>query len=290
MVYNKYTTEENKYLKLLKHVLESGEQRMDRTSTGTLSVFGPQIEFDVSVFFPLLTTKKLNFRNILTEVLWFISGSTNTKYLLENGVNVWNGNTTREFLDKRGLKDYEVGDTGPLYGYQWRHYGGDFKDPESKGVDQLNRMLYILKTEPTSRRIFMSAWNPLDLDKMVLEPCHVSFQLYVEGGKYLNGKLYMRSNDMFLGAPWNIAGYTILLYIFCHLSGYKPGKLIYSIGDCHIYNDHIKQVETQLKRPMRPLPVLIIVKQCSTFEDFDADCFMLENYSPQSAIVGKISA
>ncbi len=282
--YIKYHTTENNYLKLLRDVIDNGEKRNDRTGTGTLSLFGNQIEIDIENSFPLLTTKKLNFKNIIVEVLWFLSGSTNTKFLVDNGVNIWNDNTSREFLDKRGLFDYKEGDIGPLYGYQWRNFGGDFKNPDSKGIDQIDRMLKILKTDPTSRRIFMSAWNPSDLDKMVLEPCHLSLQLYVSENKYLDGKLYMRSNDLFLGAPWNIAGYSLLIYMFGHLSGYKPRKLIYSIGDSHIYSNHISQVYEQLSRPTRPFPKLKITKNCSTFEDFDIDSFILEEYDPHPFI------
>jgi thymidylate synthase len=282
--YSRYLTTENNYLNLLRNVIDNGEKRQDRTGTGTLSLFGPQIEINIEDSFPLLTTKKLNFKNIVAEVLWFLSGSTNTKFLVENGVNIWNDNTSREFLDKRGLYDYKDGDIGPLYGYQWRNFGGNFKDPNSKGIDQINRMLNILKTDPTSRRIFMSAWNPSDLDKMVLEPCHLSLQLYVSDNKYLDGKLYMRSNDLFLGAPWNIAGYSLLIYMFGHLSGYKPRKLIYTIGDSHIYSNHIDQVCEQLSRSTRPFPKLRIVKKCDSFDDFDMNSFVLEDYNPHPFI------
>lgn len=282
--YNRYITSESKYLQLLRDVIDIGEKRDDRTNIGTLSLFGPQIEIDIENCFPLLTTKKLNFKNIVTEVLWFLSGSTNIDFLKENGVNIWNGNTSREFLDKRGLIDYKEGEIGPLYGYQWRNFGGDFRNPESKGVDQIQRMLDLLKKDPTSRRIFMSAWNPNDLDKMALEPCHISLQLYVSEDKYLDGKLYMRSNDLFLGAPWNIAGYSLLIYMFAHLTGYIPRKLIYTLGDSHIYSNHISQVSEQLSRPVRPFPKLIITKNCKSFDDFDKDSFVLEEYNPHPFI------
>lgn len=282
--YNRYVTPENTYLELLRDVVDIGENRNDRTNTGTLSIFGPQIEIDIQHSFPLLTTKKLNFKNIVTEVLWFLSGSTNIDFLKENGVNIWNGNTTRDFLNKRGLTDYKEGEIGPLYGYQWRNFGGDFRDLESKGVDQIQRMLDLLRTEPTSRRIFMSAWNPKDLDKMALEPCHISLQLYVSENKYLDGKLYMRSNDLFLGSPWNIAGYSLLIYMFAHLTGYIPRKLIYTLGDAHIYSNHITQVYEQLSRPTRPFPKLKITKKCESFEDFDLDSFQLYDYYPHPFI------
>jgi len=282
ITYNKYKTSELEYINLIKDVLDNGEKRNDRTGTGTISLFGPQIEIDIRDSFPLLTTKKLKFSNILCEVLWFLSGDTNISFLKENGINIWDGNTTREFLDKRGFYDYKEGDVGPLYGYQWRNFGGDFKDKNSKGIDQIERMLNLLKTDPTSRRIFMSSWNPMDLDKMALEPCHVSFQLYVseiDKKKYINGKLYMRSNDLFLGAPWNIAGYSLLIYMFCHLTGYFPGKLIYSLGDSHVYLNHLEQVKEQISRPLRPFPKLKIVKEgIKNFEDFDLNSFELEYY------------
>jgi thymidylate synthase len=282
--YLKYKTSENNYLNLLRSVIDFGEKRNDRTKTGTISQFGNQIEINIENSFPLLTTKKLNFKNIVTEVLWFLSGSTNTKFLVENGVNIWSGNTSREFLDNKGFTDYKEGDIGPLYGYQWRNFGGNFLDPNSKGIDQIDRMLNLLRTDPTSRRIFMSAWNPNDLDKMVLEPCHLSLQLYVSEDKYLDGKLYMRSNDLFLGAPWNISGYSLLIYMFAHLSGYKPRKLYYTIGDSHIYSNHIDQVYEQLSRTIRPFPKLIIKQQHNSFDDFTIDSFELLDYNPHPFI------
>jgi thymidylate synthase len=288
-VYNRYKTTETNYLRLIKTLLDTGEQRNDRTGTGTLSLFGPQIEIDVSDSFPLLTTKKLNFNNILTEVLWFISGSTNTKFLTDRGVKIWEGNTSREFLNNRGFTDYKPGDTGPLYGYQWRHFGGDFKSDFGGGIDQLERMVKILREDPTSRRIFMSAWNPNDLDKMVLEPCHVSFQLYVSEGKYLDGKLYQRSCDVFLGCPWNITCYSLLLYMFAHICGYTPRKLIMSFGDVHIYSNHIEQVKEQLTRPTRPFPTLKIIKECKSFDEFDNDSFVIDNYIPHPYIKAEMA-
>lgn len=274
---------EQTYLSLLKQVLEEGKDRHDRTHIGTYSLFGPQIQFDLTKGFPLLTTKKLPFRQILAEVLWFISGSTNTSFLREHNIRIWDGNSSRAFLDRRGLTDYQEGEIGPMYGYQWRHFGGDFRDPSSKGVDQLQRMLCLLRTEPTSRRIFMSAWNPSDLDKMALEPCHVSFQLYVRDG-FVDGKLTLRSNDLFLGAPWNIAGYSLLLEMFCHLSGYKPGRLFYSIGDAHIYHNHLEAVQTQLEREPRNFPTLKFTRQHLAWEDFDMSSVIIEDYDPHPVI------
>lgn len=285
--YHRYHTSEHAYLQLLKQVLSEGESRKDRTGVGTLSVFGPQIEFDLQQGFPLLTTKRVNFAHIAHEVLWYISGSTTTEYLEKHSVHVWNANTSRSFLDQRGLQSYDIGETGPLYGFQWRHFGGDFRNVNlSPGVDQLQNMLNLLRTNPTSRRIFMSAWNAMDLDKMCLEPCHVSFQLYVRSDKYLDGKLYMRSNDLFLGAPWNIAAYSLLIHMFAHLSGYVPGKLVYSLGDAHIYSNHLEQVKLQLQRCMRPLPSMSIESSIpiTKWEDFSIEHFRLDNYHPHLAI------
>lgn len=287
-IYHRYQTHELLYLDLLSHVLHHGELRSDRTGVGTLSVFGPQIEFDLQKGFPLLTTKRLTFSHILHEVLWYLSGDTDITYLNEHHVHVWDANTTREFLDQRGLVDYPEGTTGPLYGFQWRHFGGDFRNvKQSPGVDQLSRILSILRTDPCSRRMFMSAWNPIDLDKMCLEPCHVSFQLYVREGTFLDGKLYMRSNDLFLGAPWNIAAYALLIHMFAHLSGYTPGKLVYSLGDVHIYQNHIEGVKQQLSRSVRPFPRLSIVdetKSIRDWSDFQSEHFQLHTYHPHPSI------
>jgi thymidylate synthase len=276
---------EQSYLNLLSHVIDDGEDRPDRTQVGTRSLFGPQLSFDMALDgFPLLTTKRVPFKHILTEVLWFISGATDTSFLKENNVSIWDANTAREFLDARGLVDYKQGELGPMYGYQWRHFGGDFRDPTSKGVDQLQRMLDLLRTDPTSRRIFMSAWNATDLDKMALEPCHVSFQLYLSNGFHLDGKVTLRSNDLFLGAPWNIAGYALLLEMFAHLSGYSPGRLIYSIGDAHVYHTHMKAVLTQIERRPRKFPRLVFKRKHERWEDFSTDSVEIERYDPHPAI------
>lgn len=286
--FHRFKTDEHHYLQLVKKVLINGETRTDRTGVGTVSMFGPQLVFDLSAGFPLLTTKRLKLTNILHEVLWYISGATNTDYLTAHGVNVWHGNTTREFLDTRGLTDYDQGETGPLYGFQWRHFGGDFRDVQRRpGIDQLARLLSILRSDPYSRRMYMSAWNPADLDKMCLEPCHVSFQLYVRDQTFLDGKLYLRSNDLFLGAPWNIAAYSLLLYMFAHLSGYTPGRLVYTIGDAHVYLNHFEAVRKQLARPTRPFPQLSIVdesKSIRDFSDFRVDHFHLTDYHPRPMI------
>lgn len=276
-------TPESAYLSELSEVLVKGEERRDRTNTGTKSLFGRQISFDLTQGFPLLTTKRLPFRQIACELFWFLSGSTNTDYLKENGVKIWEGNTSEEFIRKRGLS-LPAGSVGKLYGYQWRNFGGT---EEKKGVDQIQRVLDILRSDPTSRRMVISAWNPCDLDQMVLEPCHVLFQLYVREGKYLDGSLYMRSNDLFLGAPWNIACYSLLISMYAHLTGYTPGKLVYSIGDSHIYLNHISQVKEQLSRPVKNLPrVSIRSRGQQTFEDFLPEDIELQDYDPHPLIRG----
>lgn len=274
-------TPEQAYLSELQTVLSSGEQRSDRTGVGTKSLFGRQITFDLSFGFPLLTTKKIPFKHIVYELFWFLSGSTTTEYLKQHGVKIWEGNTSAEFLRSRGL-DLPEGSVGKLYGYQWRNFGGT---DEKKGVDQIARVLDILKTDPTSRRMVISAWNPCQLDEMALEPCHVLFQLYVREGKYLDGSLYMRSNDLFLGAPWNIACYSLLLHLYGALSGYTPGKLVYTIGDSHLYLNHLPQVEEQLTRDVRQCPVVSILDRGQqTLDDFLPTDIILTGYDPHPAI------
>jgi thymidylate synthase len=280
-------TPEQNYLNLMKDVISTGEIRDDRTGTGTRSLFGVKMDFDLTKGFPLLTTKYVPFKHILVELFWFLSGSMDTSFLEKNGVTIWRGNTSREFLDKRGLHGYKEGQVGPLYGYQWRHFG---ESTHQTGVDQLKRVLHILQTDPTSRRMVISAWNPVDLDKMVLEPCHVMFQLYVREGKWLDGMLYMRSNDLFLGAPWNISCYALLIHMFAHLSGYNAGKLVYTVGDAHLYEDHIQQVKEQIKRPLRRLPTLSIInRNQESIDDFKLEDFVIDNYYPHPRLKAKMA-
>jgi thymidylate synthase len=274
-------TSERAYLSELQTVLSQGEVRPDRTGVGTKSLFGRHLSFDLTEGFPLLTTKKLPFSHIVHELFWFLSGSTNTDYLKQKGVKIWEGNTSKEFLSRRGLNLPE-GSVGKLYGFQWRNFGGS---DSSRGVDQIARVLDILKTDPTSRRMVISAWNPCQLDEMVLEPCHVLFQLYVREGKYLDGSLYMRSNDLFLGAPWNIACYSLLIHLYAHLTGYTPGKLVYTIGDAHLYLNHLSQVEEQLSREPRELPqVKIADRGQQTLDDFLPEDILLTGYEPHPVI------
>jgi thymidylate synthase len=281
-----YLTSEAEYLTELATVLAHGEERRDRTQTGTKSLFGRQLSFDLTQGFPLLTTKKLPFRHIVYELFWFLSGATDTDYLKEHGVKIWEGNTSKEFLQSRDL-DLPEGSVGKLYGYQWRRFG---ETETRQGVDQIQRVLDILRTDPTSRRMVISAWNPCDLDQMVLEPCHVLLQLYVREGKYLDGCLYMRSNDLFLGAPWNIACYSLLLYLYSFLADYQPGRLVYSIGDSHVYLNHVDQVKEQMSREPRALPrVTIRQRGQRCFEDFLPEDIELHDYNPHPVIRGKMA-
>ena len=253
--YNLNNHPENQYLNLLQDILDNGEMRTDRTGTGTLSVFGRQVRFDISKHIPVLTTKKLAYDKVIEELLWFMRGSTDSKELEAKGVNIWKGNTSREFLDSRGLKHLPEGSIGAGYGHQWRHFNAPHplsSDLQDMGVDQLKAILNDLKNNPTSRRIFMSAWNPSQLDSMALPPCHVSVQFYVSfdanGNKHLSCHMYQRSVDVFLGFPWNILSYSILTHILATMCNMKPKELIISTGDTHIYKDHIDQVKEQLQR------------------------------------------
>lgn len=279
-------TQEMAYLAELSSVLEFGEEREDRTGTGTKSLFGRQMTFLLTEGFPLWTTKRVPFAHVVHELFWFLSGATDTDYLKQKGVKIWEGNTSEEFLRKRGL-NLPVGSVGKLYGYQWRRFG---ETSDKKGVDQIQRVLDILRSEPTSRRMVISAWNPCELEEMVLEPCHVLFQLYVRQGKYLDGSLYMRSNDLFLGSPWNVACYSLLLHLYCHLSGYTPGKLVYTIGDSHIYLNHVSQVKEQLSREPRHLPRVVIRERGQKcFEDFVPEDIELYDYDPHPSIKGTMA-
>lgn len=284
-----YITEEHKYMDLAKYILENGNIRDDRTGVGTISTFGQQLRFDISQCIPLLTTKKVQFKGIIEELLFFCRGDTDTKILSEKGVKIWNGNTSREFLDNRGLSNYDVGIMGPMYGFMWRNFGGKYTQTFANtsgidisnigGFDQLNHVENLLKTDPFSRRIYISNLNPSQADQMVLEPCHIFFQLYVtqEGDqKYLSGHFVMRSNDLGCGFPFNITSYAALIYVLALRCNMKPKEIIYSVSDVHIYKNHIPQLNTQFKRIPRPFPKLKInpnvkYKKWSEiqYEDFD---------------------
>jgi len=260
------------YLDLLSHVMEHGAEKKDRTGTGSISVFGYQMRFDLSGSFPLMTTKKLHLKSIIYELLWFLSGSTNVRYLQENGVKIWN-----EWADADG-------NLGPVYGYQWRSW------PSSDGrhVDQVSAVVRSLKENPDSRRHIVNAWNVGEIDKMALPPCHILFQFYVADGR-LSCQLYQRSADIFLGVPFNIASYALLTLMMAQVTGYKPGEFVHTFGDAHIYLNHIDQVRLQLTREPRPLPVMNINPDVTDILAFKYDDFTLTGYDPHPAIKGEIS-
>jgi thymidylate synthase len=272
------------YLDALEDILETGEERITRNSV-TLSKFGISLDFDISSSFPLLTSKRIYWKGVLFELLWFINGNTNANILRNNKVHIWDANASRQFLDSRNLSTYEEGDCGPIYGFQWRHwnakYDGCNKDYTNKGIDQLNQCIELIKHDPTSRRIFMSAWNPEQLDEMCLPPCHVSYQFYVSNNRELSCITYQRSGDMFLGIPFNIASTACLVYIIAHLTNCTPGKIILNIGDAHIYKSHIDPVKQQLRNrhKLYDLPQLNIKSRGQTkLEDYIYDDFEITNY------------
>ncbi len=259
------------YLDLLSHVLKNGTKKEDRTGTGTISTFGYQMRFDLQKGFPLVTTKKMHLKSIIHELLWFIAGDTNVKYLQENGVRIWN-----EWADPNG-------ELGRIYGYQWRSWTS-----ENGNIDQLKKVIEDLKKNPDSRRHIVSAWNVGDLDKMNLPPCHILFQFYVADGK-LSCQLYQRSADIFLGVPFNIASYAIFLMMVARETGYEPGEFIHTLGDAHIYTNHIEQVELQLSREPLVLPKMVLNPNVKNIFDFTYNDFTLEDYKSHAHIKGKIS-
>tara|TARA_B000000557_G_C20810861_1_gene460028 strand:- start:2021 stop:3466 length:1446 start_codon:yes stop_codon:yes gene_type:complete len=281
--------DEFQYLRSLKEVFEEGSIVQGRNGK-TFTKFGMRMEYDLERF-PLLTTKKMGYKTILKELIWFLNGETDNELLREQNVRIWDGNSTREFLDSRGL-DYPEGDLGPIYGFQWRHFGANYRGtkenydgPDVGGMDQIKYILNEIKTNPTSRRIILSAWNPPDLEKMALPPCHVLSQYHVDVEKgTLSCQLYQRSGDMFLGVPYNIASYSFLTYIFAHLTGYKPGKLIHIIGDAHIYEEHIEAVHTQLTRTPKMKPRMIISDDLKDIDDVRVEHFTLEEYESHETI------
>ncbi|WP_070327348.1 thymidylate synthase [Exiguobacterium aurantiacum] len=260
------------YHDLCNHILDHGVVKEDRTGTGTTSVFGYQMRFNLQDGFPLITTKKLHTRSIIHELLWFISGDTNVRYLQDNGVRIWN-----EWAD-------EDGNLGPVYGAQWR----SFPKPDGSSVDQLAQVIEQIKTNPDSRRLVVSAWNPGQLEDMALPPCHLLFQFYVADGK-LSCQLYQRSADTFLGVPFNIASYALLTHMVAHVTGLEVGDFVHTLGDAHIYHNHLEQVQLQLTRDTRPLPKLNILRDVSSIEDFRFEDFELVGYDPHPHIKGAVS-
>lgn len=260
------------YLDLCQYVLENGTLKEDRTGTGTISTFGYQMRFNLSEGLPLLTTKKLHIKSIIHELLWFLNGDTNIKYLQENGVRIWN-----EWAD-------EEGNLGPVYGHQWRSWTG----ADGETVDQISVLIDQIKNNPDSRRLLVNAWNVGDIDKMALPPCHCLFQFYVADGK-LSCQLYQRSADLFLGVPFNIASYAILTYMIAHVCDLEPGEFIHTFGDVHIYQNHLDQVKLQMERDVRPLPKLVINQDVKDIFNFKFEDFSLENYDPHPHIKGVVS-
>ncbi len=249
------------YLDLLQHILDRGARKSDRTGTGTISVFGAQLRFDLAAGFPLVTTKKVHLKSIVHELLWFLKGETNVRYLKENGVSIWD-----EWADADG-------NLGPVYGYQWRSWPA----PDGRHIDQIAQVLEEIRRYPHSRRMLVSAWNVADLDKMALMPCHAFFQFYVADGK-LSCQLYQRSADIFLGVPFNIASYALLTLMVAQVTGLKPGEFVHTLGDAHLYLNHLEQARLQLSRDPLPLPVMKLNPEVKSIFDFRFEDFTLENY------------
>lgn len=289
------------YLDFIQHILDCGESKDDRTGTGTYSTFGYQMRFDLNEGFPLLTTKRVHLKSIIYELLWFIQGNTNIKYLVDHDVRIWNewpyewfkkspeykGETLEEFVQR--IKDDEefankYGDLGPVYGHQWRHFDG----PNGEYVDQLAWVINEIKTNPNSRRLIVNSWNAPYINKMALPPCHTMFQFYVRDGK-LSCQLYQRSADAFLGVPFNIASYSLLTMMVAQVCGLKLGEFVHTIGDAHIYKNHLDQINLQLTREPRPLPKMIINPEVKDINDFKFEDFELVDYNPHKGIKAAVA-
>ncbi|KAF3920357.1 hypothetical protein ABW20_dc0101800 [Dactylellina cionopaga] len=309
--------EEHQYLDLIRYILERGEHRPDRTGTGTISVFAPPpLKFSLADdSFPLLTTKRVHHRAILHELLWFISGNTSTAPLQAANVKIWDGNGSRAYLDSIGLTDRPEGDLGPVYGFQWRHFGAEYKGAEAdytgQGVDQLAEVIHKLKHNPYDRRIILSAWNVADLKKMALPPCHMFAQFYVsfpkssgggapvctpDGGEDMGGplpqlhcQLYQRSCDMGLGVPFNIASYALLTKMIAHVAGLEPGTFTHVMGDAHVYKDHVEPLKKQLSREPRKFPKMKIARNVDDIDGFKFEDFELSEYDPWPGIIMQMS-
>ena len=260
------------YLDLMQHVLDRGAHKDDRTGTGTRSIFGAQLRFDLQQGFPLLTTKKVHLKSIVHELLWFLSGETNTRYLKQHGVTIWD-----EWADASG-------ELGPVYGYQWRSWPA----PDGRHIDQIAKLLDEIRRNPDSRRLIVSAWNVADLDRMALAPCHAFFQFYVADGK-LSCQLYQRSADFFLGVPFNIASYSLLTLMIAQVCGLKPGEFVHTYGDCHLYLNHLEQANEQLAREPRPLPRMILNPEVKDLFKFRYEDFTLVGYDPHPAIKAPVA-
>ena len=260
------------YLDLMQHVLDTGTQKHDRTGTGTLSVFGYQMRFNLQEGFPMVTTKKIHLRSIIYELIWFLKGDTNIKYLKENGVNIWN-----EWADAGG-------ELGPIYGSQWRSW----PSPDGKHIDQIGNLITQIKNNPDSRRLIVSAWNVAEIENMALPPCHCFFQFYVADGK-LSCQLYQRSADIFLGVPFNIASYALLTLMMAQVCGLKAGDFVHTFGDAHLYSNHLEQAKLQLSRDTRKLPQMKLNPEIKNIFDFAFEDFQLENYDPHPHIKAQVA-
>ncbi|KAI2622753.1 thymidylate synthase [Hypomontagnella submonticulosa] len=308
--------EEHQYLDLVREILDQGERRPDRTGTGTYSIFAPRpLKFSLNdngtPILPLLTTKRVFLRAVIAELLWFIEGNTSSAALSAQDVKIWDGNGSREFLDGLGLTHRDVGDLGPVYGFQWRHFGAEYVDAKTdytgKGYDQLAEVIHKLRTNPYDRRMILSAWNPADLKKMVLPPCHMFAQFYVsfprQGGEESNGdgaekkpkghlhcQLYQRSCDMGLGVPFNIASYALLTHMMAHVCDLVPGSLTHVMGDAHVYVDHVDALKVQLEREPRPFPQLRINRESGgSIDGWKVEDISVLNYDPHKTIAMKMS-
>lgn len=298
MMYQRSNREEEQYLQLIRKILKEGIVRGDRTGTGTKSLFGAQMRFDLrDGTLPLLTTKKTFWRGVAEELLWFISGSTNANLLKEKNIRIWDGNASKEFLESRGLGHREEGDLGPVYGFQWRHFGAEYKDMHAdytgQGVDQLAECIDKIKNNPEDRRILMSAWNPSALDEMALPPCHLLCQFYVDTTKNeVSCHMYQRSADMGLGVPFNIASYALLTHLVAHVTGRKAGDLVHTLGDAHVYLNHIEPLKEQLERTPRAFPKLFIDDDADTpktIDDFSYQDLHVVGYHPFEKISMKMA-
>ncbi|KAF8585864.1 thymidylate synthase [Ramaria rubella] len=295
--------EEEQYLNLIRTILNTGSHRPDRTGTGTISLFAPpSFRFSLTdATLPLLTTKRVFLRGIIEELLWFVRGATDSTLLSARGIKIWDGNGSREFLDKRGLTGRRIGDLGPVYGFQWRHYGARYedcdKDYTGEGVDQLKEVIRKIKEDPTDRRIIMSAWNPADIPRMALPPCHMFCQFYVHlpppesptSKPKLSCLMYQRSADLGLGIPFNIASYALLTHMIAKVTDTEPHELIIQLGDAHVYKDHVDALQVQLKRDPRPFPTLRWARDVQDIESFEAGDFIVKDYNPHATIVMKMS-
>jgi len=291
--YLQINNEEYQYLDIMKDLITNGDKRKTRNAT-TFSKFGIKMEFDLEDKIPILTTKRVACKTVIKELLWFIKGSTNNKILQDQNVHIWDGNSSREFLDKSGFKDREENELGPIYGFQWRHSGAEYKschdDYTDLGIDQLKECIDTLKNNPTSRRMLVCAWNPKDLNQMALPPCHILFQWYVSSDNRLSLQLYQRSGDFFLGVPFNIMSYSVLIYMVAHITGLKPGKFIHIIGDAHAYDCHLYAINEQLKRIPSEFPTLKFNRKVESIDDFTLDDFEIECYNCHNSIKAEMVA